>query len=64
MGLNSSLSSPTSEQVCLKEKRGGEVGRFELVNRFLFTDLSLKGFLTSGSTQAYNNFVSSYYEFI
>ena len=47
MGLNSPLSSPTSEQVC--QKKGGNLcGRF---NRSLLADYGLKGFLTSGSTQ-------------
>ena len=41
MGLDSSLSSPTSEQVC---KKGGEVSRLESVTRFLLTDYGLKGF--------------------
>ena len=49
MGLNSALSSPTSEQVCKKRGGGKSVGP---VNRYLLTDYSLKGFLTSGSTQA------------
>ena len=43
MGLNSSLSSPTSEQV--KEKGGG-VSRLGLIIRPLLTDYGLKGFPT------------------
>ena len=50
LGLNSSLSSPTSEQVC--QKRGGEASRFGPVNRFLLTDHSLKGLDNLRSTQA------------
>ena len=43
MGLNSSLSSPTSEQVCSKE-RGGEQGRFGSTpdNRMMIFDHSLR----------------------
>ena len=36
LGLNSSLSSPTSEQVC--KKGGGEASWFGLVNWFLLTN--------------------------
>ena len=57
MGLNSSLSSPTSEQVC--QKGGGS--RFGPLYRPLLTDYGLKGFFTSGSTQAWMKFVSSIY---
>ena len=49
LGLNSSLSSPTSEQVC---KKGGEASRFGPVNRFLLTDYSLNGLDNLRSTQA------------
>ena len=51
MGLNSSLSSPTSEQVC-KKRGGGEASRFGPVNRSLLTDHSLKGLDNLRSTQA------------
>ena len=50
LGLNSSLSSPTSEQVC--KKRGGEASRFGPVNRFLLTDHSLEGLDNLRSAQA------------
>ena len=50
MGLNSALSSPTAEQVC--QKKGGGGSRFGPVIQPLLTDNSLKGFLTSRSTQA------------
>ena len=42
LGLNSSLSSPTSEQVC--KKGGGGDGGIALGNRLLATDHGLAGF--------------------
>ena len=42
LGLNSSLSSPTSEQVC-KKRGGGNVG-IAPGNRLLVTDHGLTGF--------------------
>ena len=48
MGLNSSLSSPTSEQVCKKGGGGGGGGKVDsdgsnLDNRMMIFDHSLKG---------------------
>ena len=50
MGLNSSLSSPTSEQVC---KKGGGKDKVDSdgsnrVNRMMIFDHSLKGFRLQG----------------
>ena len=56
MGLNSSLSSPTSAGL-LKKKKGGGGGKvysdgFIPDKRMMIFDHSPKGFLTSGSAQA------------
>ena len=52
MGLNSSLSSPTSEQVCKKKGGGGKVDSdgSNPDNRMMIFDHSLKG-LDFKSTQ-------------
>ena len=54
MGLNSSLSSPTSEQVCLKTGGGGG-GKlvWTMFNRSQLIDFTLKGDSSSGRTRAW-----------
>ena len=51
LGLNSSLSSPTSEQVC--KKGGGGDSSIAPGNRLLATDHGLTGFPDLRSTQAW-----------
>ena len=51
MGLNSSLSSPTSEQVCLKKGGGGGARSTDgstSCNRVMIFDHSLKGYRPQG----------------
>ena len=61
MGLNSSLSSPTSEQVCLKKGQGDNVG-IAPGNWLLITDHAFKGFpdLKVPSNLVISNLVPSY----
>ena len=61
MGLNSSLSSPTSEQVC-KKKGEGSVG-LSLNNWVLITNHDLIGCYGLKVNSGLENFVSFAYEF-
>ena len=48
MGLNSSLSSPTSEQVCLKRGGARSTDGSTSCNRMMILDHSLKGYRPQG----------------
>ena len=65
MGLNSSLSSPTTEQVCKNGVDGWLGGNVDVApgSRLLVTDHDLTGFFTLRSTQAWRKFVSFVYGF-